>query len=188
MMTRRCALVLGLALTTGIGPAVAQTQGSIGCTTLTQAAANAVTARIAADDRDIKPPQLIKELTCLDNFFKGTGLNVVVNLLDPNTLFQSIQGQLCNLITDKWNSLIGDVQCGLTLSGFDLGFFGSIGGNIGGGGGAGAGLTCPKLAFGGGGPPIISIGTGPTNSGTLYFTGNGLPPTGYALPEQGGIW
>lgn len=176
-----------VALTTSITPVAAQQQGSTGCTTLTQAAANAITTRIAADDRDIKPPQLLRELTCLDDFFKGVGLDVVVNLLDPNTLFQSIQGRLCNLVRDKWNSLIGNVQCGLTVSGFDLGFFGSIGGNINGGGFDG-GVRCPRLQFGGGGPPIISIGTGQNNNGHLYFTGNGLPPTGYTLPENGGIW
>lgn len=181
------ALVAVVALTTSITPVTAQQQGSTGCTTLTQAAANAITTRIAADDRDIKPPQLLRELTCLDDFFKGIGLNVVVNLLDPNTLFQSIQGQLCNLVRDRWNSLIGNVQCGLTVSGFDLGFFGSLGGNID-GGGFGGGVSCPRLQFGGGGPPIVSIGTGQNNSGTLYFTGNGLPPTGYTLPENGGIW
>lgn len=164
--------------------AFAATTGSSVCTSLTQAAANAVSARIAADDKDIKPPQEVKSLSCLDNFFNGVGLNVVVNLLDPTNLFKSIEGQICNLITDKWESLLGNTQCGLTLTGFDLGFFSGLGG----GSSVGSGISCPKLNFGGGGPQILTIGAGSNNSGSLTVTGAGLPPTGYTLPAAGGLW
>ena len=61
--------------------AAAQTAGSAGCAAITQAAANAASSRISADDTNIAQPQSVKSLTCLDSFFKGTGLNVVINLL-----------------------------------------------------------------------------------------------------------
>jgi hypothetical protein len=181
----RAPILLAAALAVSMPASVfAQEQGSTGCTALTQASANAISARIAADDQGIKPPELVKSLSCLDNFFNGVGLNVVVNLLDPANLFQSIEGQICNLITNKWQSLLGTAQCGMTLTGFDLGFFSGIGG----GNALGSGVSCPKLNFGGGGPPIVNIGAGNNNSGSLYFSGNGLPPSGYTLPPAGGIW
>jgi hypothetical protein len=47
-------------------------------------------------------------------------------------------------------------------------------------------LSCPKLTFGGGGPPIsgIGLGVGTNGSGSgLYINGNGLAPPGYVLPQ-----
>jgi len=178
-------ILLAMALATAIpASTLAQTAtGSAACAALTQAAANAAATRIAADDQDIKPPERIKSLTCLDNFFKGIGLNVVVNLLDPTTLLQSIEGQLCQLVTQKWQSLLGKPQCGITLTGFDIGFFGGLGN-----GGLGSGISCPKLNFGGGGPQIGTIGVGANHNGGLYINGAGTAPTGYTLPQQNGIW
>ena len=49
------------------------TTGSVGCSAVTQAAANGMTARIQADDNSINPPQSVTSLSCLDNFFSGTG-------------------------------------------------------------------------------------------------------------------
>ena len=69
-----------------VSPAIAQTTGSETCTTITQSAANAATSRVNADDTDIPKPQTVKNFTCLDKFFNGTGLNVVANLLNPTTL------------------------------------------------------------------------------------------------------
>ena len=147
------------------------TTGSVGCSAVTQAAANGMTARIQADDNSINPPQSVTSLSCLDNFFSGTGLNLVTNLLDPTNLLQAVEGQICNAVKQEWNSLLGSAQCGLTITGFNLGF-----------GGLGGGLSCPKLSFGGGGPPIasIGIGTGGSSSG-LYINGSGMLPTGYSL-------
>lgn len=157
--------------------------GSAGaCGTLYQQAASAAAARIAADDKDIAPPQAVKSLTCLDNILKGVGLNVVVNLLDPTTLFNSIEGQLCNAVTNAWKKTLGSAQCGITLSGFNLGAF-NFGGNLGGG------LSCPKLSFGSEGPPVGSIGIGGAGgNGSLYVNGSGRAPTGYTLPNTIGLW
>lgn len=156
------------------------------CSTLYQQAASAAAARIAADDKDIAAPQSLKSLTCLDNILKGVGLNVVVNLLDPTNLFNAIQGQICNAATNAWKSALGNKQCGITLTGFNLGSF-NFGGSL--GGGLGGGLSCPKLSFGGGGPAIGYIGVGGAGgSGSLYVNGAGRPPTGYTLPNTMGLW
>jgi hypothetical protein len=159
-------------------PALAQTTttGSIGCAALAQAAANGMTARMAADQNTILQPKSVTSLTCLGNFFNGIGLNLVTNLLNPATLLQSVEGQLCSAVQSTWNSWLGSAQCGLTITGFNLGF-----------GGLGGGLSCPKLTFGGGGPPITTLGTGvgSTGSGTgLYINGNGMYPTGYAAGQN----
>ena len=148
------------------------TTGSTGCAAITQASVNGLNARIQADDSNINAPQSVTSLTCLDNFFNGVGLNLVTNLLNPANLLQTVEGKICNLVQQTWNSLLGKIQCGLTISGFNLGF-----------GGLGGGLSCPKLSFGGG-PPIatIGIGMGSTGSG-LYINGAGTAPTGYSLPN-----
>jgi hypothetical protein len=145
--------------------------GSVGCSTITQAAANGLNARIQADDSNINPPQSVTTLTCLNNFFNGDGLNLITNLLNPATLLQNVEGQICNLVQSTWQSLLGKAQCGISLTGFNLGF-----------GGLGGGLSCPSLSFGGGGPPIASIGLGTASGSGLYINGTGTAPTGYALP------
>ncbi len=155
------------------GAALAQTTttGTVGCAALAQAAADGTTARIQADNSYIQTPQSVTNLTSLNNFFNGIGLDVVTNLLDPSNLLRAVEGQICQAVQQSWNSLIGSAQCGLTLTGFNLGF-----------GGIGGGLSCPKLSFGGGGPAIATIGVGSSNSGGLYVNGTARPPTGYSLP------
>jgi hypothetical protein len=151
------------------------TTGSVGCAAITQAAINGMNARIQADDDNINPPQSVTSLTCLDNFFNGVGLNLITNLLDPAKLLAAVEGQICNLVQQSWNSLLGQAQCGLTITGFNLGF-----------GGLGGGLSCPRLSFGGGGPTIatIGLGLGSGSSGSgLYISGTGTAPTGYSLPN-----
>jgi hypothetical protein len=151
------------------------TTGSTGCATITQAAVNGMNARIQADDSNINPPQSVTSLTCLDNFFNGVGLNLITNLLNPLNLLQAVEGKICSLVQQSWNSLLGQVQCGLTITGFNLGF-----------GGLGGGLSCPRLSFGGGGPAIATIGLGLSagSSGVgLYINGAGTAPTGYSLPN-----
>ena len=149
------------------------TTGTTGCAAITQAAADGLTSRIAADDPSINPPLSVTGMTCLDNFFNGVGLNVVTNLLDPQKLLNAVEMQICNLVKTEWNSLIGHAQCGLTLTGFNFGF-----------GGLGGGLSCPKLSFGGGGPPIGSIGLGLTSGSGLYIHGQGMAPSGYTPPAN----
>ena len=175
-------IILAAALATVLLPSVAfcQTTGSAACGTLTQTAANGAAARVAADDKDIAAPQSVKSLTCLDKFFSGIGLNVIINLLNPATLLSAIEGQICTVLTSSWQSALGSKQCGITLTGFNIGFMG--------GKTLGGGLSCPKLTFGGGGPPIGYIGVGANNSGKFTVTGTGMPPTGYTLPATGGLW
>jgi hypothetical protein len=151
------------------------TTGSVGCTAIVQAAANGLSSRMAADGQTIQQPTSVTNLSCLNNFFNGVGLNLVTNLLNPANLLQAVEGQICQAVQQTWNAWLGQVQCGLTITGFNFGF-----------GGLGGGLSCPKLNFGGGGPPIASVGLGIGNGGSgsgLYINGNGLAPTGYTLPN-----
>jgi hypothetical protein len=151
------------------------TTGSVGCTAIVQAAANGTTARIAADNQTIQRPASVTTLSCLNNFFNGTGLNVVTNLLNPGTLLQNVESQICQAVNQTWSQFLsGATQCGLTLTGINFGF-----------GGLGGGLSCPKLTFGGGGPPIGSIGIGAGGSGSgLYINGTIQAPPGYTLPAN----
>lgn len=150
------------------------TTGSTGCATITQAAVDGAAARFRADDANIQPPKSVTSLTCLDSFFNGVGLNVITSMLDPTALLNSIKGQLCNMVSQAWQSTVGTAQCGLTVTGFNLGF-----------GGFGGGSMCPRLSFGGDGPPIGSVTTGGNPNGGLYINGQATAPTGYTLPNQG---
>ena len=170
------ALVAPLLVAGTAGEAQTTTTGSVGCAALIQAAANGMTARMAADQQTIQQPTSVTNLACLGNFFNGVGLNLITNLLNPGTLLQTVEGKICNAVQQTWNSFLGQVQCGLTVTGFNFGF-----------GGLGGGLSCPKLSFGGGGPPIATIGLGVGTNGSgsgLYINGNGLSATGYALPSN----
>jgi hypothetical protein len=174
-MKRRLALIVMVAPAL-VGVADAQTTtttttGSAGCAAITQAAATGAANRVAADGQTIQQPQSVTNLTCLSSIFNATGLNLVTNLLNPQTLLTQIEGQICQAIKQEWNSLIGSATCGLTITGFNLGF-----------GGLGGGLSCPKLTFGGGGPPLGTIGIGSGPGSGLYINGGGAPPTGYTLP------
>jgi hypothetical protein len=177
MLKRTLALATVFAVSVSVAGATAQTTttGSVGCSTLVQAAANGMTARMAADNQTINKPTSVTQMTCLGNFFNGIGLNLVTNLLNPTTLLQSVEGQICQAVQSTWSSWTSGLQCGLTVTGFNFGF-----------GGLGGGLACPKLTFGAGGPPIstIGLGTGTTGSGTgLYINGTGVTPPGYNLPQ-----
>ncbi|MFT8802438.1 MAG: hypothetical protein ABF812_10660 [Gluconobacter cerinus] len=150
--------------------------GSIGCAALTQAAATAVNERVQANDAYEKQPDSVNGLSCLSNFFNGTGLNLITNGLDPAALLQAVEGQIggqvCQAAQAAWGNAMGSTQCGLSLSGVNLGL----------GFGSSSGLMCPSLSFGGGGPPIATAFAG-TSSGTtdLYINGSPQLPTGYSL-------
>jgi hypothetical protein len=168
------AALLAVTLPANLASAQTTTTGSVGCGVIVQAAANGMTARLAADNQSITQPTSVTQLSCLGNFFNGLGLNLVTNLINPSSLLQSVEGEVCNAVTSTWSSWFGQAQCGLTITGFNFGF-----------GGLGGGLSCPKLTFGGGGPSITSIGLGEGTNGSgngLYINGNGLTPNGYALP------
>ncbi|WP_239479378.1 hypothetical protein [Lichenicola cladoniae] len=179
-------IIPGLVFAASLCPAVAMAQaatsttGSQACATLVQAAANGVTARIAADDASINPPQSVTKLSCLQNFFSGVGLNVITNLLNPSNLLTAVEGQLCQAVNTAWQNSLGTAQCGLTVTGFNMGF----------GLGLGSGIMCPKLSFGGGGPPLGSVATGyNTQQGYgLYMNGAPTAPTGYPVARSGGLY
>lgn len=178
MVYRPSTAAIGLLVTIAASglthPVRAQTTstGSVGCTAITQASTNGMTARVGSDDTTVPPPQSVKNMTCLGNFFNGIGLNLITNIINPASILQAIQGQICGLIQQQWSSMLGSAQCGLTITGFNMGF-----------GGIGGGLSCPKLSFGGGGPPIASfgIGTGSSSGNGLYINGTGTLPSGYTV-------
>jgi hypothetical protein len=182
-MMRRIALGVALAALLPVA-AMAQiatsTTGSQACATIVQAAANGTAARIAADDTGINPPQSVTTLSCLQNFFSGAGLNVITNLLNPASLLQAVEGQICQAVNTAWQSAVGSAECGLTVTGFNTGF----------GLGLGGGTMCPKLTFGGDGPPIGSVSTGfNTQQGFgLYMNGTPSAPTGYPVVTPGGLY
>jgi hypothetical protein len=179
-MRHRLIAIAALALISTQAVAQTATTGSAACAALTQAAANGAAARIAADNQTIQPPNSVTNLTCLNNFFNGTGLTIIANLFDPTNLLKAVQGQLCQLVQQTWNDVLGGTgQCGITLTGFNLGF---------GAGNLGGGSFCPRLTFGAGGPPIGTIGVGPGNSTTLPVQGTTTLPIGYTPPATLGLW
>lgn len=166
-----------------VAPAVAlgqtTTNGSAGCALINQAAADGMAGRIQADDQVLTAPTSVTKLTCLDNFFNGVGLNVLTSFLSPGNLIDAIKGQICAAVNSAWQDVVGSGQCGLSISGFNLGF-----------GLAGSGLLCPKLSFGGGGPSLVGIGTGfqTGNGNGLYINGQPSAPTGYPVVQTGGVY
>jgi hypothetical protein len=137
-------------------------------------------ATVQADNQSITQPQSVTNLSCLGNFFNGSGLNLITNLLDPTALLNSVEGKICQAAQSAWRSAIGSIQCGITITGFNLGF-----------GGLGGGNFCPTLSFGGGGTPIgtMSLGTGSNGQSGLYISGQGTPPSGYTMPSTiGGLY
>ena len=169
------ALSAALALTSSLARA---DDGSANCASITQAAAAGMAARIQADDRDIAAPRSVTTLSCLDGFFNGVGLNLITNLLDPTTLLTAVEGKICAMVQQTWTNLIGSVQCGLTVTGFDVGF-----------GGLGGGNFCPRLSFGGGGPSWGTLGIGGSASGGgVIVNGTSLAPTGYPVPANTGAY
>ena len=170
----RKALILGLVALFPLAAVAQTTSTSPGCTNLANAAAAGMAATIQADNQSITQPQSVTNLSCLGNFFNGTGLNLVSNLLDPTALLNSVEGKICQAAQSAWQSAIGSIQCGLTVTGFNLGF-----------GGLGGGNFCPTLSFGGGGTPIgtMSLGTGSNGQSGLYISGQGMPPSGYTMPS-----
>ena len=167
---KRRPIVLVLAASLIVSPAVAAIDsGSQNCALITQAAARGIASRIQSDDQNISAPESVTSLSCLGNFFNGVGLNVVTNLLNPGNLVAAIQGRICAAVTSTWQSMIGSVQCGLTITGFDMGFGGFGGGNF-----------CPQLSFGGGGPSWGSVGlNGNAHGGGVLVNGSSMAPSGY---------
>jgi hypothetical protein len=102
------------------------------------------------------------------------GLNVITNLLDPGNLLQAVEGKICAIAQNAWQQAIGSVQCGLTVTGFNLGF-----------GGLGSGTFCPRLSIGGDGSPLTNINIGgASNGGGIFLNGTAQPPSGYSSPSN----
>lgn len=179
----RIALLTSVALFTLSGPLMAATGGTAtsqansgsttGCADLAQAASNGIASEIAANAQIVQPPENVTQLSCLSSFFQGKGLNVITNLLNPGDLLNSIEGKICQAAESAYTDAIGNAQCGITITGFNLGGFGT----------SGFGDFCPQLSLGGGGPDWASIGTS-LNDGqsSLYMNGTPITPTGYPNP------
>ncbi len=165
------AVAAGLAGAPAAGFAQAANGASQGCAVLAQAGVDAATAQIVAEDQTIQPPQSVRGLTCLDGFFNGAGLDVLVNWANPGNLLGAIQGQLCAAVANAWRSTLGNAQCGLTVSGFNLGFP-SLGG----------GSFCPRLNIGGNGTRLANFGVGTGGQSGFYVNGVQQLPSGY--PQQ----
>lgn len=179
---RRPACTLALATMLLASTALAQTGtgGSQGCAELSQAAAAGISARIEADDQAIPAPDSVMSLTCLDNFFNGSGLNVMMSNFDPQTMLTAVASralqQVCAAAKSAWNQAIGSVQCGLTVSGWNLGFGGLMGGSF-----------CPRLSFGGGGPALGSASLSSGASNGFYINGQPQVPVGYQVVRPLGL-
>jgi hypothetical protein len=167
-----------LALIASLSPGIALAQQSAGCAELQQAAASGMAARMAADERDIRPPQSVTSLSCLDRFFDGIGFNVLTDGIDPMAMLssagQKLMAQACQVALSAWRSQVGSIQCGLTVSGFNLGF-----------GGLGGGNYCPQIRLGGNGAAIGSatLGGGTGYNG-YYVNGQPMTPTGYPVQRR----
>jgi len=165
-------VAIGLVGTPAAASAQVANGASQGCAALAQAGVDAATAQIVTEDQTIQPPQSVRGLTCLDGFFNGTGLDVLVNFANFGNLVGAIQGQLCAAVNNAWRSTLGNAQCGLSVSGFDLGF-----------GGLGGGSFCPRLNIGGNGSQLANFGVGTGGAQTgFYLNGVQQLPSGY--PQQ----
>lgn len=147
------------------------------CNQLVQAAADGMAGVIKADDTTIKQPQDITQFTCLGNFFNGVGLDVITPGLNPASVAQKVAGQFCSALTDKWNSLQGAAQCGLTVTGINT--------NFGAGLGIGSGTFCPAINVGGSGDTLVSAATNTSGQQSWGVEGNTQMPDGYAIAPLG---
>ena len=139
------------AVTVGIGtPARAQ---SADCAALIQAGQDAVIEQIRLEETTIKQPTSVRDLTCLGNFFGG-GLNLLTSLTDFGALANQFSGQICSAIRGAWDATLGSANCGLMVTGPQLGFGMPGGGNL-----------CGRLNIGGGGNVLANFGVG-TGGGT----------------------
>jgi len=158
------------------------TTSSVGCAALTQAAQNAINNTVQANDAYEAQPDSVGALSCLNNFFNGTGLNLITSGLDPAALLSAVEGeagnQLCSAVQSAWGNAMGGVQCGLSITGINLGL----------GFGSSSGVMCPTLSFGGGGPPIANSSIGTSTSNNLYINGSAELPTGYTGSVLDGVF
>lgn len=138
---------------------------SADCAALIQAGQDAVIEQIRLEETTIKQPTSVREMTCLGNFF-GTGLNLLSNLTDFGALAGQFSGQLCSAVRSAWDAALGSANCGLMVTGPQLGFGMPGGGNL-----------CGRLNIGGGGNVLGNFGVG--MGGGTYAAPATVVPTGY---------
>lgn len=162
MSPRQYALAAGLLCAVSIGStAYAQ---SAGCTALIQAGTDAIAEQIRIEEGTIKQPTSVRELTCLGSFFGG-GLSLLASLTDFSSLASELGGRLCTAVKSAWDATLGTASCGLTLTGYNLGF------------GLGGGNLCGRLTIGGGGSVLGNFGVGA--GGGTYYAPTVARPAGY---------
>ncbi|MFT9092443.1 MAG: hypothetical protein ABF479_15800 [Gluconacetobacter sp.] len=142
-----------------------------GCSQVVKAAQDGLNATLAADNQTIRQPKDIRQFTCLGNFFNGVGLNVLTKGIDIASIAEAAAGKFCSALTDTWTSMIGTVQCGLSVTGFNANFGANLGG----------GTICPVINVGGGGDTLVSAGTNPSGASSWDVTGVSQLPDGYSL-------
>ncbi|MFT8369765.1 hypothetical protein [Acetobacter sp.] len=153
---------------------------SSGCQALVQAAATGKAAQIKTDDAMIQQPESVTKFTCLGGFFNGIGLDILTNGLNLASIAQAAMGKVCMELTNVWQTLESEAQCGLNVSSFDDNF------NL----GLGAGAICPTLNFGGGGDQLINTGVNTNGKNSYTDTPNPYDvngslqlPDGYSLGD-----
>lgn len=161
-----------LALAGWQGAAWAQS-ASAGCDALVRAAQAGMEERIRADDEQIPPPMSVRELTCMSAFFNGTFFDVLEDFEGAlvGMLTEAVVNAVCALAREAWDATIGNIQCGITVQGFNIGFGGSLRG----------GTFCPTVTLGGDGPAIFGASLMAGADNTPYVGVSPVPPTGYQL-------
>lgn len=177
-MTRRAAALVLAVAAVALPVRIALAQASPGCEDLTRAAAAGMELRIAADDEQIQPPVSVRDLTCMDFFFNGDIFNVMTDFEGAlvGMLTSAAMSAACNLAREAWNATLGNIQCGITLQGFNIGFGGSLGG----------GNFCPVLALGGGGATLGSATLSAGARSAPYTPVSPMAPTGYPVTLPNG--
>ena len=146
---------------------------SAGCDALVAAAQAGMEERIRADDDQIPPPMSVRELTCMSAFFNGNIFNVVEDFMGAlvGMLTDAVVNAVCGLAREAWDATIGQIQCGIVVQGFNIGFGGSLRG----------GTFCPTITLGGDGPAIFGASLMAGANNAPYVGVSPVPPTGYQL-------
>lgn len=171
MMLRAGVLAAGLAIG-GWNVAYAQ-QSSAGCDALVRAAQSGMEERIRADDEQIAVPMSVRELVCLTAFFNGNLFDVIEDFAGAlfGMLTAAVVNAICSLAREAWDATLGQIQCGIVVQGFTIGFGGSLRG----------GSFCPTIVVGGNGPAIFGASLMAGADNTPYVGVSPTPPTGYQL-------
>ena len=153
---------------------MAAAQSNIGCEMIQRSAQEGMALRVAADDEQIAMPQSVMQLTCMDFFYNGNIFNVLIDFEGAliGFLTQAAFQAACGLARQAWDATIGQIQCGITITGMSIGFGGSLAG----------GSFCPNVVIGGNGPVLAgaSLQAGAVNNPYFGYAPEPMP-TGYPL-------